>query len=112
MLPALVSRPGLAIIRGVGVDTIRAKSLARTDAIIARADEAGLAVATPRSYARRGGIVALRFPGDAEVARALIASGFVCSHRAGLRIAPHFYNTDEEIDRFMNELVRRAREAL
>ncbi|HEX5064319.1 MAG TPA: aminotransferase class V-fold PLP-dependent enzyme [Kofleriaceae bacterium] len=112
MLPTLVSRPGLAMVRGVGLETIRALSLARTDRIIARADDAGLAVATPRSYARRGGIVALRFPGDAEIARALIASGFVCSYRAGLRIAPHFYNTDEEIDRFMDELVRRAREAL
>jgi selenocysteine lyase/cysteine desulfurase/tryptophan 2,3-dioxygenase len=112
VLPTLFSRPGLAIVRGVGVDTIRAMSLARTDRIIATADEAGLPVATPRTYARRGGIVALRFPGDAEVARSLIAAGFVCSHRNGLRIAPHFYNTDEEIDRFMGELIRRAREAV
>jgi selenocysteine lyase/cysteine desulfurase/tryptophan 2,3-dioxygenase len=111
VLPTLFSRPGLAIVRGVGVDTIRATSLARTDRIIARADEAGLAVVTPRAYARRGGIVALRFPGDATVARALINAGFVCSHRGGIRIAPHFYNTDEEIDQFMDELIRRAREA-
>jgi kynureninase len=106
----LFSRPGLTIVRGVGVETIRATSLARTDRIIARADEAGLPVATPRSYARRGGIVALRFPGDAKVAQSLIAAGFVCSHRGGIRIAPHFYNTDGEIDRFMDELVKRARE--
>ena len=111
VLPALFSRPGLALIRGVGLDTIRATSLARTDRIIARADEAGLAVVTPRPYARRGGIVALRFPGDAEVARSLIADGFVCSHRGGIRIAPHFYNSDSEIDGFMDQLVRRAREA-
>jgi len=111
MLPTLVSRPGLAIVRGVGLETIRATSLARTDRIIARADDAGLAVATPRSYARRGGIVALRFPGDAEIARALIASGFVCSYRAGLRIAPHFYNTMEEVEHamaVMGEIVQTA----
>jgi selenocysteine lyase/cysteine desulfurase len=111
VLPALVSRPGLAIVRGVGIDTIRDMSLRRTDRIMARADEAGLGVVTPRPYARRGGIVALRFSGDAAVARRLIADGFVCSYRGALRIAPHFYNTDEEIDRFMDELVRRAREA-
>lgn len=111
VLPTLFSRPGLALIRGVGIDTIRAMSLSRTDRIIARADEAKLPVATPRAYARRGGIVALRFEGDAELARSLIADGFVCSYRGGIRIAPHFYNTDQEIDRFMDELVRRAREA-
>jgi selenocysteine lyase/cysteine desulfurase len=51
----------------------------------------------------------LRFPGDANIARRLIAGGFICSYRGGIRIAPHFYNTDEEIDRFMDELVRLAR---
>ncbi|MEA2601000.1 MAG: kynureninase [Acidobacteriota bacterium] len=111
VLPALFSRPGLAIIRELGVDTIRRRSLAQTDRIIARADEAGLAVVTPRAHERRGGIVALRFPGDDAVARNLIASGFVCSYRGGLRIAPHFYNTGEEVDQFMNELVQRVRRA-
>jgi len=111
MLPILVSRPGLAIVRGIGIETIRATSLARTDRIIARADEAGLTVLTPRAYARRGGIVALRFPNDAAVARGLNASGFVCSYRGAVRVAPHFYNTDEEVERFMDELIRRAREA-
>jgi kynureninase len=109
VLPAQLSRPGLAILRELGVDAIRRRSLAQTDHIIARADEAGLAVASPRPYERRGGIVALRFPGDDTVARDLVASGFVCSYRSGLRIAPHVYNTDEEIDRFMDELVRRVR---
>jgi kynureninase len=111
VLPSLLSRPGLAIVSEIGVDTIRALSLARTDRLIARADESGLPVATPRTDDRRGGIVALRFPGDAEVARALVARGFVCSYRGGIRIAPHFYNTDEEVDRFMDELVQVARAA-
>lgn len=108
VLPALFSRPGLDIVRGLGVEEIRRRSLAQTDHIIERADEAGIAVATPREHERRGGIVALRFPGDGAVARELIASGFVCSYRGGLRIAPHFYNTDEEVDRFLDELVQRV----
>jgi selenocysteine lyase/cysteine desulfurase len=108
VLPSLMSRPGLAIVREIGMEKIRALSLARTDRIICCADKAGLRVVTPRAHNRRGGIVALRFPGDAEVARTLIAAGFVCSYRGGIRIAPHFYNSDEEIDRFMDELVRLA----
>lgn len=111
VLPSLFSRPGLAILRGIGVEEIRRRSLAQTDHIIERADEAGLAVATPRAHERRGGIVALRFPGDQAVARDLVASGFICSYRGGLRIAPHFYNTDEEVDLFMDELVTRVRRA-
>lgn len=111
VLPALFSRPGLTILREIGIDAIRRRSLALTDRIIARADEARLAVATPRPHERRGGIVALRFPGDAAVARALLADGFVGSYRSGLRIAPHVYNTEEEVDLFMDELVRRVREA-
>ena len=69
VLPSLLSRPGLAIVREIGIETIRALSLERTDRIISRADQIGLHVATPRSHDRRGGIVALRFPGDAEVER-------------------------------------------
>ncbi|HKV10497.1 MAG TPA: aminotransferase class V-fold PLP-dependent enzyme, partial [Thermoanaerobaculia bacterium] len=111
VLPSLFSRPGLAIIRQIGIEAVRRQSLAQTDHIIARADEACLAVATPRPHERRGGIVALRFPGDAMVARDLVESGFICSYRGGLRIAPHFYNTDEEIDLFMDELVHHARRA-
>ncbi|HEV2851354.1 MAG TPA: aminotransferase class V-fold PLP-dependent enzyme [Thermoanaerobaculia bacterium] len=111
VLPALFSRPGLGLLREIGVDAIRRQSLARTDRIIERADEAGIPVATPRAHERRGGIVALRFPGADRVARDLVASGFVCSYRGGLRIAPHFYNTDEEVDLFMDELVSRVRKA-
>jgi kynureninase len=111
VLPALFSRPGLAIVSEIGIETIRRRSLDQTDRIIAWADEARLAVATPWAHERRGGTVALRFPGAERVARELVAAGFVCSFRGGLRIAPHFYKTDEEIDRFMGELLRRVWEA-
>ena len=49
VLPTLFSRPGLAIVRDLGLETIRSLSLAHTDHIIARADEAGLVVVTPRA---------------------------------------------------------------
>ncbi len=109
VLPSLFSRPGLDLITRIGVLPIREISLALTDQIIARADAANLTVATPRPHTQRGGIVTLRFPNDAEVARALIKSDFVCSHRGGIRVSPHFYNTAVEIDRFMTELVRLVR---
>jgi selenocysteine lyase/cysteine desulfurase len=99
----------LNLLSAVGMPTIRAHSLRCTARVMERADEAGLTVVTPRQDERRGGVLALRFPGDAEVTRRLVASGFICSYRGALRVAPHFYNTLEEVDRFMDALVAEAR---
>jgi kynureninase len=107
-LPALTSREGLRIVRAVGVERIRETSIARTERIIGRADAAGLTVASPRDSRARGGVVNLRFARCAEVVASLARDGFVCSHRQGVRIAPHFYNTDDEVERFMDALVAGA----
>lgn len=102
LLPAMTSREGLRLLRGVGIDAIRARSLAMTSRILARADAAGIRVLTPRE--RRGGIVTLDVP--AAVCASLKERGFVASYRRGLRIGPHVYNTDEEIERFMDAVTR------
>lgn len=109
VLPSQLSQVGLNLLAAVGMPTIRAHSLRCTARVMERADEAGLTVVTPRQEERRGGVLALRFPGDAEVTRRLVAQGFICSYRGALRVAPHFYNTLEEVDRFMNALVAEAR---
>ena len=105
VLPALLSRVGLDLLTSVGIETIRALSLRRTERIAAAAESAGIQVLTPRAKEKRGGFVSLRFPGDDRAHAALLKRGFVCSHRGGLRVAPHFYNTDEECDRFARALV-------
>lgn len=110
VLPALVSQVGLRIVRELGVDAIRRASLRGTDRLRARAEEAGITVVTPRAPERRAGILCLRFPGAARVASELVQAGFICSYRDGVRVAPHFYNTDEEIDAFMDALIKLARE--
>jgi selenocysteine lyase/cysteine desulfurase len=109
VLPALVSHVGLRILADVGIDAIRARSLMLTGRVLARALDAGLEVVTPREDARRGGIVCLRFPGDAAAVSALKERALVCSHRGGVRIAPHFYSTVDEVDLFMEALVSLAR---
>ncbi|MFW5920602.1 MAG: aminotransferase class V-fold PLP-dependent enzyme, partial [Polyangiales bacterium] len=111
VLPALASRPGLDLVAFAGVEAIRAHSLALTARILERAERAGLGIRTPPDPARRGGTACLSFDGDRQVAAKLVERGFVCSHRGGLRIAPHFYNTDEEVDRFMDTLEDAQREA-
>jgi kynureninase len=92
-------QPGVDIIAQVGVDNIRAKSLRQTDMILALADAAGYETRTPRDPEFRAGTVTVNPPHAYEVSRELLARGFIVDYRAnaGIRIAPHFYNTDEEV---------------
>ncbi len=112
VLPALLSQVALRIVSEIGAPAIRDASLRLTARILDRAAEAGLEVLTPVEPARRGGIVTLRFADEARVVTQLKQQGVVCSHRGGVRLAPHFYNTEDEVERGMNaliSLVRRAR---
>lgn len=113
-IPAFVAaRSGYEIVARIGVEAIRAKSLRQTAHMIALADEYGLRVASPRDSARRGGTVVLDVPGAAAACAALLAGDVLLDHRpgVGLRLAPHFYTRDEEVDLVMGRVrdeVRRA----
>ena len=113
-IPAFVAaRSGIEIVARIGADAIRAKSLRQTTRIMALADEYGLRVASPRDDARRGGSVVLEVAGAEAVCRALLAKDVLLDFRpgVGLRLAPHFYTRDDEVDLVMERIrdeVRRA----
>ena len=92
-------QPGVDIIAQVGVAAIREKSMRQTALIIELADELGYEVASPREPAWRAGTVTVNPPHAFEVSKELLARDIKIDFRpkAGIRIAPHFYNTDEEI---------------
>jgi kynureninase len=99
-VPALyAARAGYRIVAEVGVEAIRARSLALTRRIIAHAHAHGYRVNTPLDEARRGGTVTLDVPDAEAIARELIAREVIIDHRpgAGIRMAPHFYSTEDEI---------------
>ena len=54
---------------------------------------------TPRDPERRGGTVSIEMPNSQQVAAELIKRNILVDWRpnAGVRIAPHFYNRDEEL---------------
>ena len=60
----------------------------------------GWRLRTPQEDARRGGTVTIDVPDSARVAADLIARDVIIDHRpdAGIRMAPHFYTTDDEIE--------------
>lgn len=106
-IPAMrAALAGIRIVRGAGIEAIRAKSARQTARILERCAAEGWAVNTPADPARRGGSVVFRTPEHAAVARRAIESGILLDHRpeAGIRVGPHFYNTDEEIDRAMDAI--------
>ena len=70
------------------------------------ASQAGFRINTPQSDRERGGSVIIDVPDGAVVTDELIRRGVIVDYRprAGIRMAPHFYNTIEEIDGAMREL--------
>ncbi|HUP00951.1 MAG TPA: aminotransferase class V-fold PLP-dependent enzyme [Gemmatimonadota bacterium] len=100
------ARPGLAILGEIGPASVREKSVRQTSRIIERARELEIPLATPDDPARRGGTVTLAPPDSERIARRLLAEEILVDHRpgAGIRLAPHFYTTDEECDRAVDRI--------
>ncbi len=106
-IPALyAARSGYEIINEIGVENIRSKSLRQTQRLIDLADEAGFRINTPRAAADRAGTVTLDVPNGQEVTKELLRRDFLVDFRpgAGIRIAPHFYTKDEELDLVIKEI--------
>jgi kynureninase len=100
-VPALEAcRPGLKIITEVGVDRIREKSKRQTTRLIELADQHGWPVNTPRDPEQRGGTVSIDMSDSYDVCRELLKREILVDYRpkAGVRMSPHFYNTDEELE--------------
>ena len=106
-IPSLYSAlPGLEIIESVGVDSIAAESRRRTEKMVEFAIDQGWMLNSPREWEKRGGSVMIGVQdGPAMVERLAERKVFVDSRpRAGLRISPHFFNTDEEVEEALSVL--------
>ncbi|HJQ12085.1 MAG TPA: aminotransferase class V-fold PLP-dependent enzyme [Gemmatimonadaceae bacterium] len=109
VIPALyIASEGPRIIRRAGVDAIRAKSLRLTSRLIELADARQYKVTAARDPERRGGTVAINVPHGYEVAQHLLSRDILVDYRvgAGIRIAPHFFTKDEEVEEVVDEIDR------
>ncbi|MDQ3877915.1 MAG: aminotransferase class V-fold PLP-dependent enzyme [Actinomycetota bacterium] len=100
---------GLSLISEVGVQAVRGRNQQLTGRIIEHVDEAGLELLTPREPERRGGLVRVRIPGGVDACEKILHALFdrdVVVDRRGdaLRMSPHFFNNEDEIDRCFSEL--------
>ena len=106
-IPALYSAlPGLQIIEEVGLKLIAAESRRHTEWMIEFANEHGWQINSPRKTDERGSSVMTGVEdGPGMVARLAERKVFVdCRPGVGLRISPHFFNTDEEVHEAMEIL--------
>lgn len=100
------ARAGAEMIGKLNATALRNKSQRQTREVIRMADEAGFRINSPRLDSVRAGAVTIDFPEAGRVCQELNRRRFFCDHRpgAGIRVAPHFYTTDEEVVRFMTEV--------
>ena len=106
------ARAGADMVTDIGVPRIRANSLRMTQQIVWACDQAGYTLNTPREPERRGGTVCFDFDGADRVTVQLNRRGYFCDHRpgCGIRISPHFYTTDEEVGRFLEQVAALKKE--
>jgi kynureninase len=98
--------PGLEVIGQVGVERIRAKSKRMTERLLAHLDARGWPTATSRDPERVAGTIAIDLPDALPISRELKARDILVDYRprVGIRVSPHFYNTEAEIDHLVSEL--------
>jgi kynureninase len=106
-IPALyAAQSGYRIINEIGVENIRAKSVRQTQRLIALAEEAGFKVTSPKESSQRGGTITVMHEHAAAMTTELIKREFIVDYRpgAGVRISPHFYTKDEELELIIEEM--------
>ena len=106
-IPALyAAKSGYRIINEIGVAAIREKSVRQTEALIVLAEEAGFRVTSPKDPAQRGGTITVWDDNAAAITKELIRREFIVDYRpgAGVRISPHFYTKDEELELVIAEM--------
>ena len=102
------ARSGYDIINTIGVENIRRKSIAQTAKLIQLAEDAGFRVNSPLDPGSRGGTVVIDVPDAQAVTEELLRRDFLVDFRprAGIRISPHFYTKDEELELVVREIKR------
>jgi selenocysteine lyase/cysteine desulfurase len=107
--PSFISLVGaeqaLKMLLSIGIDTIQSRIIKLTDYLIGNIKNMDLKLQTPEEKQYRSGIVNFKINRAQEITRKLAEKGIVVSARAhGIRVSPHFYNTEEEIDKLVEEI--------
>ena len=97
-IPLIGVMAALRMILGFGIDWIEGRVLRLTGFLMDGLEDLGLRLQTPREDEERSGIVNFLVDDPDEMVKLLRGKGIIVSARGcGVRVSPHFYNTEEEI---------------
>lgn len=95
----------IKLLLAVGIEKIQRQIFKLTEFLMDSIEDLGFQLTTPREPQYRSGIVHFLVDKPEEKADRLKAKNIVISARSnGLRVSPHFYNTEEDIERLIREL--------
>src|SRR3989440_12589703 len=95
--------PSVGMLGELGIGDFAESARRRREPVFRWADETGVRVVSPRAEAHRSAIVCLAPAHPVEAYHALKRAHVVCSLREGaIRLAPHCYNTVEEMERVLD----------
>ena len=102
----VVAQAGHRLIAQVGIGKIREHNVRLTNKLAEKALERGMRVNTPLDPSARTGWIGIDFDGADRACKGLVDRRVFVDYRpgCGLRVSPHFYTTDEEIDHFFREV--------
>lgn len=100
---------GYKIVEEVGVENIRAHSVALTEGLRLNLLERGFKIPSHPDPNKRGGTLTVGLEADENgpaFVAALEARGILVDHRpnAGIRVSPHFYTSADELDAFADAM--------
>lgn len=99
------ARESMKLLLDYGTENIKRRIHKLTDHLIDSVKNLGLKLQTPEEEQYRSGIVNFKIDKPQKVAEKLEKKGIVVSARTqGIRVSPHFYNTEEEIDKLVEEI--------
>jgi kynureninase len=100
---------GQEIIDEVGIDRIRRRNAELTERLIAGARDAGLHVRCAATAEQRSAIAMIAHPDPAAAVKRMADAGIIVDWRPGyVRVSPHFYNTEAEVDQALAVIAETA----
>jgi selenocysteine lyase/cysteine desulfurase len=98
---------GVELMLEIGVEATATHVAKLNNQLIEGVTELGGTIATPRNPTHRGPLIAVPSTDAEQLVTQLGEDGIVTSARAGnLRVSPHCYNTDEDINRLLVALAK------
>lgn len=97
----------LELLHRVGIERIETRVLSLTDRLCAGLEEKGCDVLSSRAPGEKSGIVVFHHAAvrTEAIYQKLCEARVVCAIRGGrIRLSPHFYNTEEEVDRVLGAI--------